>query len=170
MKTTAADNPLTTPVRVDTFNCRQTLLTWDTVSIRVDYNPRQWARSYNAKQSHLLRDRNASLSSPFETGISPADLYSGRRIGHSSIRTGGISDSCFQSWTHRLLPLLRVSRPVVQPPHFQCETLNQQYHLFASCQGGFILSGFLVDVTFYTLLSIPFIHLATRITRKRPPQ
>lgn len=55
-------------------------------------------------------------------------------------------------------------------PTSQCETLNQQYHLFASCQGGFILSGFLVDVTFYTLLSIPFIHLATRITGKRPPQ
>ena len=50
-------------------------------------------------------------------------------------------------------------------PTSQCARLNEQFHANASCLGGFILFGFLVDIAFYSLLSIPFVCLIARIFR-----
>ncbi len=51
-------------------------------------------------------------------------------------------------------------------PTSQCEALIQQTQAYASCQGGFLLYGFLLNLAFYTLLSIPFVYVLTRIFRK----
>ncbi len=51
-------------------------------------------------------------------------------------------------------------------PTSQCEALIQQTQAYSSCQGGFILSGFLLNLAFYTLLSIPFVYVLTRIFRR----
>ena len=51
-------------------------------------------------------------------------------------------------------------------PTSQCEALIQQTQAYASCQGGFIFSGFLLNLAFYTLVSIPLVYVLARIFRK----